>query len=396
MEKYHKGELSAGQMHELEMQALNDPFLQDALDGAAYDANFAAKAKELENKFLPVENEERTAKVIPIFNYKKWLAAAGIIGTLGVGVYFLNQNFNQPEANIAKTAEPVAAESMSEESGTTLRDSNADEVAAVIPRQASVDTSTPASTVAKLKQVPADKTTEELVAAPANAMKRQSFENADAKGVDTGIAMDNNVQKRGGNAYFEGRITNEQGQPIAGANVYIPQTQTNVSTNNEGKFVISTNLEKANAEVSAESYAANKALLQKGENNFTLHKTDEEYKKDVNAAMTKRWKAENANPAEPQMQELRKFNVITTNIGSPDFRKYLQEKAKNKWYEGADRIYGSLTLRFDVSEKGRPVNIRIIDSMCEECDKQLIDLLKDGPDWEPNNKKGLKLIIRVD
>src|SRR5580693_2213047 len=33
IEKYRKGELSAGEMHDLEQAALDDPFLADAIDG---------------------------------------------------------------------------------------------------------------------------------------------------------------------------------------------------------------------------------------------------------------------------------------------------------------------------------------------------------------------------
>ena len=34
IEKYLKGELSPAEMHKLEMRALHDPFLADALEGA--------------------------------------------------------------------------------------------------------------------------------------------------------------------------------------------------------------------------------------------------------------------------------------------------------------------------------------------------------------------------
>ncbi|HET6994494.1 MAG TPA: hypothetical protein VFI06_05915, partial [Chitinophagaceae bacterium] len=89
IEKYHKGQLSAKEMHELEKAALDDPFLADALEGFATPGiNINEDIAELRRRLS--ENTER-AKVIPIHTAGRskfpWLrAAVAIVLVAGAGL----------------------------------------------------------------------------------------------------------------------------------------------------------------------------------------------------------------------------------------------------------------------------------------------------------------------
>ena len=58
-------------------------------------------------------------------------------------------------------------------------------------------------------------------------------------------------------------------------------------------------------------------------------------------------------------------------------------------------VTGEVKLSFDVNDAGQAINIKVEKSLCTECDKEAIRLLKDGPKWvkKKKNKKG-KLSIK--
>jgi hypothetical protein len=79
IERYHKGQLSAREMHAIEKAALDDPFLADALEGyAAPGVNAAADMADLKKR---LEERSSRAKIIPIGASRKsfpWLRAAAM------------------------------------------------------------------------------------------------------------------------------------------------------------------------------------------------------------------------------------------------------------------------------------------------------------------------------
>ncbi len=88
--KYHNGELSPTEKNRLEARALDDPFLQDALDG--YES-LGIKADEL----LALENRldlrlEKKAKIItPVWGLKQWGIAASVLLCIALGSIYFNQ-----------------------------------------------------------------------------------------------------------------------------------------------------------------------------------------------------------------------------------------------------------------------------------------------------------------
>jgi len=106
IEKYHKGQLSAKERHDLEKAALDDPFLADALEGyATAGVNVSADIFELKQR-LAERNKE--AKIIPIGatrdrNSFPWLKIAAIIIVMvGAGLLTYQFVFNNNPKDIAQ------------------------------------------------------------------------------------------------------------------------------------------------------------------------------------------------------------------------------------------------------------------------------------------------------
>ena len=105
IEKYHNGQLSAKEMHDLEKAALDDPFLADALEGySAQGVNFSADIAALKKRLADKTGQ---AKVIPLpaggRSSFSWLRAAVLIVLIGgVGVLAYQFLFKTGENQITQ------------------------------------------------------------------------------------------------------------------------------------------------------------------------------------------------------------------------------------------------------------------------------------------------------
>lgn len=96
IEKYHRGLLSAKQMHDLEKAALDDPFLADALEGyAVAGVNAHADIIDLKKR-LADKLESKSAKVVTMHGGESrksfpWLRAAAAVVIIAGGTMLANQ-----------------------------------------------------------------------------------------------------------------------------------------------------------------------------------------------------------------------------------------------------------------------------------------------------------------
>jgi hypothetical protein len=109
IEKYHKGQLSAKRMHDIEKAALDDPFLADALEGFALPGlNIDADLEELQNRLS--EKQKDQAKVVSMTKGAgsfRWLrAAAMVVVLLGAALVSYQLLFKPDNAEIALTNNP--------------------------------------------------------------------------------------------------------------------------------------------------------------------------------------------------------------------------------------------------------------------------------------------------
>ncbi|WP_343304967.1 carboxypeptidase-like regulatory domain-containing protein [Chitinophaga niabensis] len=124
--QYLEGKLDSKTMHALEKQALDDPFLADALEGyAKYPTDQRSALSELQQRL-----QERVApaeKKVRRLDYR-WLAAASVLLILSIsGVMLLNRTQKAPE--IAQTLEKEKKEILPD-SAAPAANANADVAAA--------------------------------------------------------------------------------------------------------------------------------------------------------------------------------------------------------------------------------------------------------------------------
>ena len=106
--KYLKGELNATAMHQLEREALDDPFLMDALEG--YEAT--AKDQQANLNELADRLQERTAeKRGRVISWKVWSIAASVLVVLTIGGLWLkNSSPTQEKGRVADVVQQTKAD----------------------------------------------------------------------------------------------------------------------------------------------------------------------------------------------------------------------------------------------------------------------------------------------
>jgi TonB family protein len=104
IEKYHRGQLSAKQMHDLEKAALDDPFLADALEGyAVAGVNVGADIADLKNRLA---QKTEGAKIIPLQtaprqSFRALRAAVMILFVAGAGLLIYKIGFDKKNNEVA-------------------------------------------------------------------------------------------------------------------------------------------------------------------------------------------------------------------------------------------------------------------------------------------------------
>lgn len=391
LSRYHAGNMSAGEMHALEKAALTDPFLADALEGYALVQDPGNDIAGLQQQL-----KEKAAGNPPFFLSPRanngWLRiAAMLIVFAGIAYLFYRTNDHTKTTGLAKTENhspapvnippPTSLEDSSLKQGTvTVSSGKETPVKKSRPAMnAAMDSvtyytntaTTPASSAFPQAPVPA-------------AVPKVNMESAEVTKAVVKKDQDKNANR---DFLVKGNVTDEKGKPVEGASVNISGNM-NVVTDQKGRFKATTNEAVVNASVASQGYVKKDVQLSTGENKILLDREyDEKEKTEViqPAESNKQILKKGIDEKAPGLQQHGKMESIDSVV----FIDYLAKNMKPRADSIGKDYEGKVVLSFTVSKKGRPENIRVDRSLCQACDEQAIQLLKNGPRWiyAPNRRK---------
>jgi TonB family protein len=434
IEKYHKGLLSASEMHDLERAALDDPFLADALEGyGAVPVNASADVSELEKK---LEERISGAKIVPIRKKRPafvWLrAAVAIIFIAGAGLFIYQFGFRNSTREVAKIDEKklpenipssgtvtdsvkmiptetktndVAVNSKNKTTRKTTRfessaNSNADFATTTRTDSFKNLQSNQAAglTVAPLsKDVAAN---EERIKAPEvkkEVQNKSSLEEVFAKAydkkADDSVSFYNykknnavvlrklNKQVAPPTNYFRGRVVDTSYNPLPFANV--TNTRDNVGTyaDAKGYFTLISPDSILNVQVYSNGFVQNNNVQLRNNllNNQVVMQEDKSFQ-----GLVLSQKSFNTNRS-PEANM--KFEEPEPADGWYNYDTYIVNNIKTPEDVKAKRATGDVQVSFDVNKNGDPTNIKVEKSLCQKCDEEAIRLIKEGPKWKRKGKK---------
>ena len=397
--RYHSQQMSNAERHALEKAALDDPFLEDALDGYAFASTPVEDLATLKARLVL---QKEVANVVPFkaSRTNQFLKIAAILLVFAGLTWLLYPVTQEPSTQLATTTTSAVKE-------TILPDS-APAVAVISPNdQLKTADETLATVTPDKSPKPLPAVVEQQATGLAQADERSKKELA-AMAVEEKQAIARQeraaqpvLQKTNkdnllSNNTIEGRVVDNQGAPIPYATVTVPESNINVASDVNGMFSLKNN-QQANvlAKINATGFEAANADLNAGaeENKIVLQESQQALseivvtgygsnkKKSVSDA-TDRWKAGNAN-------RLRLKNV-TGFRNDKNFADSLNQLSANLIVTDTT---GTVVLTFDVDAAGKATNIVVSKSLGVSCDSSSVQLLKKTPPLKRLNKNKATAII---
>jgi hypothetical protein len=416
-EHYYSGKMPKAEMHALEKAALDDPFLQDALDGYAFTKTPVEDVEALRKQLQPKKEQ---AKII-WYKQKSTLqflkVAAVLVLFAGLGwILFPGKGDKEVEiAAVVKTAQPK--EGISDRtSGIIQLDSTQSKIAEGPQPPAGLNRTAPSAANPEFykqnEENKMEKTSGAVAADDEDRSRTSEITAADTKDVDELKKRKREEEffneKIPANKTFlrdqvKGTVVDKQGQPVAFANVKVPNTNTNVATDENGKFQLSNKENNSTIPVSVHANGfeqANAAVSPSNtDNRIVLQENDKALSEVVvvGYGTTKKANRSAAPTAEKLKSAPTKYNRIQLRNGQPvdgwdDFDRSITEQMKTS--RPIDTT-GEVVLSFDIDNYGAASNISVVKPLCDSCDARAKRMLQNAPAMKKiKRSKKVQAVVR--
>jgi hypothetical protein len=344
IENYLQGKMPKDAMHTLERNALQDPFLADAIEGYRFanSQTTIRNLKEIENNIL---SQKEDTKIVSFTNKKRqWLKIAAsiilIAGAGWIGFLLINSTNNIAIASNEKVKETVTAENSVNTTDTNHQQNIVKENKPTLEEK---EVANPPKSIAKLEysnnNLAATSVNEVTASVPNKNVEKSSINVAESAMAAIDIAKDNTAattkildsKTAGVAATSEARL--EQVATTNVASKKMAAQPSKVKLNKEDSLFVPLN-----------GWAGFNDYLQR--NNRSV------VRKDTVASLV---------------------NNTNTKTG--------------------EEVVG---LEFEVDKNGTPTNIKVSKSVDKSTDAKAIELLKKGPKWMNNNSnQKAKIEIKV-
>lgn len=366
---YIKGLRKGKNARRIELEAMKDPFLEEALEGFdMVDDQHIDRINILKGQIKSKARNKR--------NYALgWSIAASLLIGIGITSYFLlhegNLTSHQNVVTIVKDTvkQPVAVLPVKSEPEITKKPPVATPIIVkpspeATPQQLQTDEAleyeiSQEQAIAAAMEIPDE-----------DILLRDTLPDVEIKGYTTmkkSILTGAVSHVKPSSPLAKGKVTDERGEPIIGASIRLDNTDKGTLTDLSGEFKLQANGAR-NLQIDYIGYksmkipidTANPMLIAMNEDNRTL---DEVVVTGYGTA--KKLKAKTPKPI----------------FGKKSFNKYIEENINYPTDSICGQVKGKVILNFYINEQGRPEDIRIKESLCTTADYEAIRLIKEGPDW---------------
>ncbi len=396
IQRYHSGKMPASEMHSMEKAALDDPFLADAMEGYAFTGDATTDLSEINSRLF---REQPKKKPIPLLSQSWFRVAALFIIIAGAGLitYRLSKHvennlaLTKTSPTVRENAKVAVTDSLVLDSTPTVKDNRvetafvkAGKIKNLIAQKSPLQNNADKTTTWAGATPPADA----YVSSPAKPLPgSDSMFNA---GKDISAKLEEITP---GVNVISGKVTDEQGNALAGAVLTDEKRRQTSFTDNNGRFYLKSNDTTVMANVSVIGYQTLKRRLGNSmEQNIVLSPSKEHIEDIVVTGYQTKKKL-------PAATSAIKFDTAAFNgtkeeyTSEPEpgwqyFAEYIREKLSGRDDKaGPPEVHGQVTISFNVDQNGQPTKIKVENSINEQTDKTAVDLLKQGPKWKKTRKR---------
>jgi TonB family protein len=425
IEKYLRGELTPAEMHALEQQALRDPFLAEALEGAeqAGADNFSVDIALLQ-KSIKEKSKKRLPKTISLNGWGLYAGIAAGLTLLALSTYVIFISIDQQQRETISATEqvitpdvadderkpvdssliamnsPQAEQQPKEEAqkqkapqkpaqrlelksapaeGTRINPvatgTNESGSGSLGEQQrssgpiAAIEESELGDAVTQANQVVAlDESADDISKAESKKESRQRVASAPSGMVDLSSSLGDNLVK--------GKVVADDGSPLPGVNVVLKGTTRGTVTDHNGYFQINVPPDDPALEVSFIGYSAQEVVVRHSEE-ITIN-----MQPDVSAlseVVVTGYSASSSAGTE-------EFDLAQPSGGRNAFNEYLEKQLKYPKEALANNVEGKVTVQFVVEPNGQLSDFKVIKGIGFGCEEELLRLIRQGPAWIPSKK----------
>lgn len=426
IERYLRGELSAAEMHALEKEALDDPFLAEALEGIeqAGADNFLYDLHRI-NRKVHKRTHKRSRK--HDVSLRMWGWTVGIAATLFLVAFsaFVVISLLKEQERARQLAMEESLQSLALLTDTGERDTIAiplpNERPAPIQRRAarplqSNDVNQNAEAdlnkpdVTPVGEAPPEPDAEqELLARDENSKDAvKSRQDAQQTDPSSGVKLENApvpIQDNAGTAKKEtraaarepdkqtpavasaerpdsilvrGRVTSVDGESLPGVNVVIKGTSKGTVTDIEGNFQLAVPRGSSDLSFSFIGFTSQEVAVQ--EQTALNVQLQEDVASLSEVVVTGYARGVDA----PESSAT--FTFAEPAGGRTDFRNYLNSAVKYPEEALRNKAEGRVTVRFTVEPSGALSGFEVLKGIGHGCDEELIRAIQEGPAWKPSRR----------
>lgn len=388
--RYHSQQMPAAERHALEKAALDDPFLEDALDGYAFAATPVEDIVELRNNLAQPKEQSRVV-VLPIRPRHIFLKVAAILVLVSGLTWLLYPGTKEPSRELVATTTqtPVASEQIDTGATASVIASTQQTAAAGAPALADTNVTS------RLLSVPAEKpspsSTKDSVNANTDVATKTTEDKfattTDQKTAASPVSKANDLEAIANNA-IKGRVVDDQGAPVPYATVSVPQSNSNVASDANGVFMLK-NMQQTDvlANVAAPGFeTANAPLVANREGNTVVLKESKGALEEVIVlGYGTRKKTTKSVRADKQTEH---FSILSLTNARPrasgsNFTDSVNRLAAQIAF--ADTT-GYVLLRFELDANGKAKNIATVKSLSSSTDRAATQLLQNLPPLQRTHK----------
>jgi len=364
LKDYIQGNRRGKEANRMEREAMNDPFLQEALDGFdAVAGDHLPIIERLEKKFTKPTPRNR------IVWY--WSAAASILLLVGISAYFFLERTEKTTPVIAMH-QPVESEeiALKESMTSPLLQAREQQPATSMPQRKTVVTE-----LARITEVP-ESDEEVIVNMVADNVITDDVAVAAAKVVaaQPEVKIDRNRL-----AVF-GKVLDETGEPIPGVTIVERGTTTGTVTDLKGTFALQVATDSSKLMASFVGYKPQEIIPSGDEQTVVLEESD----LPLDEVIIVGYAALSRRTVTDAVSAVSTSEPVRSTFGEKEFQAWCRQEVDKNVCEGRGV---SVKMIFFIDESGKPTKIRYQKYTCEDAKTEMEKLLSASPAWTQTNRK---------
>jgi len=398
LEDYLDGKLDAKGMHFVERQALEDPFVAEALEGLKQSPKRKQTLSILQKQLYDrVAQKPIRRKMWGIITQRLSIAATATVAFIAVSILFFMRETNRKNAEIAaRKSNGVVVEVLPKSDLAATKAKEAETSASDGVKSAVIDKAIAESKsgdLAKNVKVPSAPKNATVSAAVAEDMpvKEESavilhdavINRVESAANKDAIAYSTNSLSNSGLVY-SGNVISQSGQPVPGAVVKVAGTKAVTSTNSKGFFSLPVDSTDKNKEILVKAQGFDEKAVTTDPEAIRLALSGNRSLNEIAMITRSKGKAMPIPTPKIVLKAAENLDKNTAEVNKPipvstvNYTQYLE--SNNKLYnpKGPEQF---VILSFKVKNNGRPSNVKVIKSLNKNADAEAKRLVLAGPDW---------------